>query len=185
MRGPLPGLPTPHPLLHRLPALYLEHDFLQRFLGALDEVLAPVLLTLDNLPAYLHPRTAPDDFVAWLAGWLAVEADAERPEDQRRAVVAEAVTRHRLRGTLKGLAAAVRLETGAEPEIDESGGASWSPAPGGALPGSAVPRVTVRLRVRDPERHDLARLEQLVADEVPAHVAYRVEILPTTEEPAP
>ncbi|WP_370423282.1 phage tail protein [Streptomyces sp. QH1-20] len=184
MRGTIPGLPTPHPLLDQLPALYLEHDFLQRFLGALDEVLAPLHLTLDNLPAYLHPRTAPEDFLAWLAGWLAVEADAGRPEDQRRAVVTEAVARHRRRGTRHGLAAAVRLETGTEPEIDESGATTWSPVPGAALPGSAGASVTVRLRVPDPDRIDRARLERLVAAETPAHLAYRVELLPTTAEGA-
>ncbi|WKX68898.1 phage tail protein [Streptomyces sp. XD-27] len=181
MRATIPGLPTPHPLLHQLPAAYLEHDFLQRFVGALDEVLAPLLLTLDNLPAHLHPRTAPEDFLAWLAGWVAVEVDEERPETQRRAVVAGAVVRHRRRGTRRGLAAAIRVETGVEPEISESGATAWSSAPGSALPGSARPWVAVRLRVPDPARFDRARLDQLVAAEVPAHVAYRIEILPMAE----
>ncbi|MBB5936592.1 phage tail protein [Streptomyces zagrosensis] len=182
MRAVIPGLPTPHPLADQLPAVYLDQDFLQRFLGALDEVLAPVLLTLDNLPAYLHPRTAPDDFVAWMAGWVAVRTDEERPVNQRRAVVASAVVRHRQRGTHAGLAAAIRVETGIEPELAESGATAWSAEPGGALPGSAPPWVTVRLRVPEPERFDRVRLERLVAAEVPAHVRYRVEILGTQGE---
>lgn len=178
MRATLPGLPNPHPLLSQLPALYQDHDFLRRFLGALDEVLAPLLLTLDNLPAYLHPRTAPEDFLAWMAGWVAVEVDAERPDTQRRAVVAGATIRHRQRGTRQGLVAALRVETGVEPEISESGGTVWSETSGTDLPGSARPWVAVLLRVPDPARHDRARLEQLVAAEVPAHVAYQVEIVP-------
>ncbi|MEU5026051.1 phage tail protein [Streptomyces milbemycinicus] len=181
MRGPLPGLPTAHPLLHQLPAVYHGEEFLERFLSALDEVLAPVLLTLDNLPAHLHPRTAPEDLLAWLAQWVAVEVDQDRPVNQRRAVVATAVTRHRQRGTRQGLAAAVRVETGVEPEISESGGTSWSSEPGAALPGSARPWVTVRLRVPDPERFDRTRVEKLVAAEVPAHVPYRVEIVAAAE----
>ncbi|MGP3966247.1 phage tail protein [Streptomyces sp. 6N223] len=181
MRGTVPGLRSPHPLIHRLPAVYGDDDFLRRFLAALDEVLAPVLLTLDNLPAHLHPRTAPEDLLAWLAGWVAVEVDQERPVNQRRAVVSGAVVRHRRRGTVAGLAAAVRLETGVEPEITESGGTTWSATPGGTLPGAARPWVRVRLRVADPARVDRGRLERLVAGEVPAHVAYRLEIVPEGE----
>lgn len=182
MRGPSPGLPTRQPLLDQLPAIYREHDFLRRFLGALDEVLAPLLLTLDNLPAYWHPRTAPEDFLSWLAGWVATEVDTERPVTQRRAVVSGAVVRHRRRGTLSGLAAAVRVETGVEPEITESGATAWSSTSGTALPGSSPPWVRVRLRVAEPERFERARLARLVAAEIPAHVPYQLEILSLTEE---
>jgi phage tail-like protein len=178
VRGTLPGLPTPHPLLHQLPAVYLEQPFVERFLAALDEILAPVLLTLDNLPAHLHPGTAPEDLLAWLAEWVAVETDPERPVDQRRALVSGAVARHRERGTRQGLAAAIRVETGIEPEIDENGATAWSSEPGSALPGSAHCWVRVRLRVADeasvaPTR---VRLERLVAAEVPAHVEYEVDV---------
>ncbi|MFT2016851.1 phage tail protein [Streptomyces sp. 796.1] len=185
MRAAIPGLPTPHPLADQLPAVYLDQDFLVRFLGALDEVLAPVLLTLDNLPAHLHPRTAPEDFVDWLAGWVAARTDRERPVEQRRAVVAGAVVRHRRRGTLAGLAAAIAVETGHEPEITESGGTTWSLAPGDPLPGSTPPWVRVRLRVPEPERIDRAHLLRLVAAEVPAHLGYRVEVLPVDEGAGP
>ncbi|NYI03899.1 phage tail protein [Allostreptomyces psammosilenae] len=178
MRGTVPGLPTPHPLLHQLPAVYLDHDFLERFLGALDEVLAPVLLVLDNLPAHLDPRTAPEDLLDWIAGWVAAQTDPERPVERRRETVTRTVRRHQLRGTRRGLAEAVRLETGVSPQIVESGAASWSATPLAPLPGEPGDWVTVRVRVPDPERVDRARLERLVADEVPAHVRYRVEVLP-------
>lgn len=184
MRGTVPGLPTPHPLMRQLPALYAEVDFVQRYLDALDEVLAPVLLSLDNLPAHLHPATAPDDFLAWLASWVAVEVDEERPVTQRRAVVSGAVVRHRRRGTTEGLAAAVRVETGIEPEITESGAAVWSATTGTPFPGAARPWVTVLLRTPEPGRIDRTRLEKLVAAEVPAHVAHRVEILAADESGA-
>ncbi|MCT2593933.1 phage tail protein [Streptomyces sp. N2-109] len=184
MRAMVPGLPTAHPLLHQLPGVYHDGDFLRRFLEALDEVLAPLLLTLDNLPAHLRPETAPEDFLDWLAGWVAVEAGEELGVGQRRAVVADAVRRHRQRGTRRGLAEAVRVETGVEPEISESGATAWSSVAGVALPGSPEARVTIRLRVPDPEeyrRKRLGQLEKLVAAEVPAHVAHRIEILPTAE----
>ncbi|MCX4552561.1 phage tail protein [Streptomyces sp. NBC_01387] len=176
-RTGVPGLPTPHPLIDQLPAVYLEQDFLQRFLAALDDVLAPVLLTIDNLPAHLDPRSAPDDFLGWLAQWVAVEPYEDSPLPQRRAAVRGAVSRHSRRGTLRGLADAVRLETGAEPEISESGGTVWSSHPGTALPGRPRPGVTIRVRVPEPHRIDRVRLEELILTEVPAHVGYELEIL--------
>jgi len=190
MRTDVPGLATPHPLIDRLPAVYQEQEFLHRFLGALDEVLAPVLLVLDNLPAHLTPGTAPEDFLDWLGQWAAAteagprRPGEQRPEQQRREAVAGAVAQHRVRGTRRGLALAVRRATGVEPEIAENGATGWSPAPGTALPGSPGPAVTVRLRVPRRERFDRTALEKLVAAEVPAHVRYRVEILPNGTESA-
>ncbi|MFD5893125.1 phage tail protein [Streptomyces sp. NPDC060366] len=178
MRAAVPGLPTPHPLIDQLPAVYLEQDFLRRFLEALDEVLAPVLLTIDNVPAYLDHRTAPDDFLDWLAGWVAVEPHEDSPTNHRRTAVRGAVARHARRGTLGGLADAVRLETGTEPEIAESGGTAWSTSPNTPLPGSAVPWVTIRVRAAEGRPLDRVRLEELIDTEVPAHVGFTLELLP-------
>ncbi|WP_326698798.1 phage tail protein [Streptomyces sp. NBC_01754] len=179
MRTGVTGLVSPHPLIEQLPAVYLEQDFLRRFLGALDEVLAPVLLTVDNLPAHLDPRSAPDDFLAWLAQWVAVDPHEDVPPDRRRATVRGAVTRHARRGTLGGLAEAVRLETGAEPEVTESGGTAWATRPHTTLPGDeGHPWVTVRVRAGQGRAADRVRLEELIGAEVPAHVGFTLEILP-------
>ena len=61
MRGALPGLTPPFPLGETLPAVYRDKEFTQLLCQGLDEVLAPVLATLDSLPAYLDPATAPGD----------------------------------------------------------------------------------------------------------------------------
>ncbi|WP_436772328.1 phage tail protein [Yinghuangia sp. YIM S09857] len=178
MRGTVDGLPTAHPLLYRLPGMYLGQEFVEGFLAGLDELLAPVLLTLDNLPAHLDPRTAPEDFLAWVAGWVAVEADADRPVAQRRAMVADAVSRHQRRGTARTLAEAIHLETGAVPELSETGGTKWSTAPDESLPGESRPWVRIELRVPDPASVDRGRLERLIAAEIPAHVGFTLEIDP-------
>ncbi|WP_405901267.1 phage tail protein [Streptomyces sp. NBC_00727] len=178
MRTGIPGLPTPHPLVDQLPAVYLEQDFLRRFLTALDDVLAPVLLTIDNLPAHLDPRSAPDDFLAWLAQWVAVESPEDSPVERRRETVRGAVARHARRGTSAGLADAVRLAAGTEPEITESGGTAWSTGPLTALPGAPRPWVTIRLREQPGQTIDRARLEERIGTEVPAHVGFTLEILP-------
>lgn len=177
MRGHVDGLATPHPLAERLPALLQQDDLACRFVGGLDDVLAPVVSTLDNLDAYLDPALAPGDFTAWLAGWVGLTLDENWPPARRRALVAGAVELYRWRGTRRGLAEHVRIYTGVTPEVEDSGGAAWSPVPGGEPPGRPEPEVTVRVRVADPEQVDRGRLDRLVAAAKPAHVAHRVEVV--------
>ncbi|MFF5218372.1 phage tail protein [Micromonospora sp. NPDC000442] len=170
MRGALAGLGTPQPFGRRLPAIYGTDELTGRLLAAFDEVLAPVHSTLDNLAAYLDPRLAPHDFVDWLASWVAAETAPGWTLEQRRTAVANAVALHRMRGTARGLAEQVRTVFGVWPEINESGGAAWSSTPGGPLPGSAVPALTVTVRVSDPGLVPSARLRALVEANRPAHV---------------
>ncbi|AXG76731.1 phage tail protein [Streptomyces paludis] len=185
MRATVPGLASPHPLVELLPALYLEQDFVRRFLSALDDVLAPVQLTLDNLPAHLDPRSAPEDFLDWVAQWVAAEPRPDEPVDRRRTAVTEAVARHSRRGTRGGLSDAVARLTGVVPEIEESGGSAWSPTPYTDLPGDERARVVVRLRVADPDGVDRVGVEELIEGEIPAHIGYALEILPSTTDGTP
>ena len=177
MRGAIPGLPSPHPLAAALPALYQEDEFTREFVSAFDEVLAPVLSTLDNFPHYLDPMLAPIDLVDWLAGWLGVVPDESWPAARRRELVARAVTLYRRRGTLRGLADQVALATGGEVEVRDSGAVTWSGTPGTPLPGSGDVAVRVRVRVDDPAKVDARRLKRLVAAAKPAHVAHHVEVV--------
>ncbi|MFX0594691.1 phage tail protein [Melissospora conviva] len=175
MRTAVPGLPTPHPIGLSLPALYLDDDFTQRLTAGLDEVLAPVLLTLDCLDAYLDLELAPADFLDWLAGWVAVEVDESWPVALRREVVRHAVQLHRWRGTARGVELAVRLLTGGTAEVTDTGGVSCSAEPGAAPPAQS-PRAHVLIRVADPTAVDTERLRQLVSGMVPAHVPTVVEV---------
>jgi len=83
---------------------------------------------------------------------------------------------HRHRGTVHGLAEAVRLGFGIEPRIRESGGMAWSARPLGPLPGDPVPHLEVRLTAEQARSVDLARLQALVAAVRPAHVPYSVVV---------
>jgi len=177
MRAHLAGLATPHQLGSFLPGLYLDDDFVQRFTAALDEVAAPVFCVLDNLDAYLDPTTVPEDFLGWLAGWVAVPLDETLPVGRRRSLVAQAVELHGLRGTATGLAAHIAMLTGGEVEIAEPGAAGWSASPGAALPVGASPDLFVRVRVPDPAAVSASRVEALVAQDKPAHLLHRVEIV--------
>lgn len=178
MRTSVAGLPTPHPIGDRLPAIYLDDDFTQRFTAAFDDVLAPVFLTLDCFASYLDPELAPEDFLDWLANWVALELDESWTIEQRQDLISHAVELHRSRGTRRGLAAHVRLLTGGEVEITDSGGCASSDTPNGPLPGSSPAQVVVRVRVPDPDAVDQRRLRAAVIDAVPAHLKVTVDVLP-------
>lgn len=173
--GTVEDLHSPHPLVEGMPGLYQEDDFTRRWLSAMDDALAPVFLALDSLPAYLDPAITPEDFLDWLAGWVGVLLDENWPIERRRAFVAQAAELYRLRGTSEGLAAHVRVFTGGEVQILESGGVSWSSRSGGELPGRAGYRVEVRVKGADTPV-DPARLDALVATAKPAHVVHRVRV---------
>jgi phage tail-like protein len=184
MRGAIDGLGTAAPLGAMLPAVFAEDDLAQRFTAGLDETLAPLHLVLDCLDAYLRPSLAPLDFVRWLAHWVGAETDGTEPEALLRAAVATAARLHRVRGTRRGLAEAVRLAFGAEPEITESGAADWSARPLGPVPGEPRPRLHVHLRLPDPTPADHHRLERLVAAARPAHLPFSVRVTATGTGPA-
>jgi phage tail-like protein len=177
MRALVPGLQSPHPLGPTLPAIYQEDDFAQRMLDGLDTVVAPIYSTLDNFDAYLDPATAPEDFLAWLAGWVGIALDESWDQARRRMIVARAVELYRMRGTAAGLAGQVEIQTGGSVEIMENGATAWSVDPGGDMPGSPEPLVVVRVTVRDPKAIDAGKLDALVAAAKPAHVLHRIEIV--------
>jgi phage tail-like protein len=177
MRKAIEGLESPHPLGLALPALYQQDDFAQRLTSALDEVVAPIFWTLDNLDAYLDPGLAPADFVTWLAGWVGLALDENWPLERQRALVAQAADLYRWQGTARGLATHVALYTGAELDVVDSGGCGWSSTPGGAAPGNGDACVTVRVVAEDPGSIDRQRVEAIVAAAKPAHVRHEVEVI--------
>jgi phage tail-like protein len=176
VRGLLPGLATPTPLGGTLPSLYQQDNFAQRFCAGLDEVLAPIVATLDSLPAYLDPSTAPDDMLGWLAGWMGIVLDGHQSAERQRELVRAGVELLQWRGTARGVRAAVGALLDTEPEIVESGGAAWSETAGAALPGSEPAELLVRIAVDDAEAFDVRRLDALIAMIKPAHVPHRVEV---------
>ena len=178
MRGLVAGLSSPHPMATGLPAIFQEEDpFTVRFTQAFDDSLAPIFSTLDNLPAYFDARYAPEDFLGWLAGWVAIELDETWDVGRRRVAVLNGAELLRRRGTAGGLAAEIELATGGQVEIVENGGSGWSLDAGSPMIGSARPALMVRLRVADPAKVDRERLERIVDAAKPAHVPHRIEIV--------
>jgi len=203
--GPAPvgELPSPAPLAHGIPAVYREPDplpglpdasFVRRFTAALDAVLAPVFCTLDSLPAYFDPMTAPEHVLDWLAGWVGLELYERWPAALRRELIAGAVHRHHQRGTKTGLEKIIAIFVDAEQvTIEESGGVWERSVPSrddGSTP--AFPddagngcwmTITVKIGKEPPaDADEIARVEQLVervtARVSPAHVFRKLVVTP-------
>jgi phage tail-like protein len=187
-RRDLPGLAVRTRIGEMLPAMFHDDDMAQRWCSGLDDVMAPVPSTLDNMWAYLDPSLAPLDFVEWLAGWVGLELDQTWDEARRRELVATAHRLYDYRGTARGLSDLIELYTGIRPEISDGGGVVWSATPDAALPSDDVALV-VKLVVEDPEQLDRARLENMVELNKPAHITHRIEIEsgegPAFEPPKP
>jgi phage tail-like protein len=176
MRGTALGLATPYPLGELLPAVYQEDPFAMRWMAALDEVLAPVVCSLDCLEAYFDPSLTPLDFLHWLSGWVGVVAREGQSAEQARAAVAHAVELYRIRGTVAGLRAYLEVLTGAQVAIADNGGVTWSTVPGAGLPGEDTPRLAVRISGDLAATLNRDMLDTLISAAKPAHVIHRLEV---------
>lgn len=187
-RRGLEGLQNRCPLSDLLPPVFHQPDdprdpgpvppFALRLCAGLDEVLAPVVVTLDCLGDYLDPALSPPDFLGWLAQWLGLALDQNWPEAKRRALVGAASELYRWEGTVRGIGSYVRLLAGVEPEVVDNGGVAWSAEPGGELPGGGTEELVVRVPVRPGTELDPSQLEAVVAAAKPAHLPHRVELVP-------
>ena len=103
-------------LRNGLPALYQDGDFGMRFVGALEELLDPIVAVLDGLPYHFDPNFAPPDILDLLASWLGVDLDETQNISQQREMVLRAAELGRRRGTAQrdGAGAEAVLPRGAD-----------------------------------------------------------------------
>jgi phage tail-like protein len=178
MRGAAPGLASPHPIARTLPGLFQGESFVERLCSALDEVLAPVVCTLDNLPSYLDVATAPGDLLPWLAAWTGMSLDPGQSRERQRLLLRQAVALHGIQGTARGIELAVEAIFGLRAEVQETGATTWSMSPDAPLPGSGQQAFVLRVFVPAGRVVEQLRLDLVVASLKPAHVVHRVEVVP-------
>lgn len=178
MRGTIVGLASPHPLTDTLPTMLREDLFARGLCAGFDELLAPVVLDLDTFVAHLDPATAPDDLLPWLAQWLGLGIDAAMDPAPRRDELRVAGAVNAARGTRHSIELAVESVFAVAAEVAESGGARWSPTPGGALPGQGVPGITVVVTAPPGAEIDRDRLAAVVRSVAPAHIPLTVVVRP-------
>lgn len=177
MRGAVQGLDTPYPIGTLMPAVYQEDPGAMAWTAGLDDVLAPVISTLDCIGAYIDPMLAPADFMHWLAEWFGTVLDENWPLARQRAAVAKSVALYRQSGTVAGLRELVEVVTGGQAEVIDSGGVIWSQAPNTPPPGRDEAVVEVRVCAAPGYPLDLKAIDDLVAAAKPAHVAHQVEVV--------
>src|SRR6266545_1447142 len=110
-----------------LPAIYTEEDFGMRFVGALEQVLDPIVAILDGLSAHFDPDLAPRNILDLLSSWLGVDFDESQSITARREKVRQAAELGRRRGTVAGLELALKLSFPNLPlRVEDSGGVTFS-----------------------------------------------------------
>ena len=110
-----------------LPAIYQESDFGMRFIGALEELLDPIVAVLDALPAHFDPDHAPRDILSLISGWLGVDLDESQDLRHQREMVRQSAELGRRRGTVQGLELALKLSFPDVPlRVEDQGGVRWS-----------------------------------------------------------
>ncbi len=176
--------------LQYLPAPLQEGDieaggFLGRFLLAFEclltgleerKELEGIEHKLDRIHTWFDPigedpvggGRAPDEFLPWLAGWVAVSLREEWTSEARRRFIRRAVSLHRKRGTLEGMREMLQLFLGNVPlQVTD----------GGEFPAHFF-HVSFSVPDRDPVL--LARLAHMVRtlidQQKPAHTFYGLEI---------
>ena len=168
--------------LENLPAVFRDDPFLGRFLLAFEAILAGadgelgLEQIIDRLPEYLDPRTTPEEFLPWLAGWVAVSLRADWDADTKRGFIREAVALYRLRGTPAGLQR--MLEIYLRPGPDRTARDDVLVIDDFAEPAHYF---QVRLTLSDADPGRLRRTQEiaraLIDREKPAHTFYALKVV--------
>jgi len=187
--------------LEDLPAIFSEEPFLGRFLLAFEQVLTglPGLAGREPEPPYgleeiiatvatlFDPKETREEFLPWLAGWVALGLRADWTEGQKRDFLANIVPLYRRRGTQENLAELLRLYTGLSPVVTAAGEADFQIGVHSTVGvdtqiGGSVPHFFhVSVTMPNPDPDTLKRQNQiataLIELQKPAHTDYELEIV--------
>jgi phage tail-like protein len=161
-----------------LPAIYRDPDtggLGLRFVGALEQLLDPIVAMLDNLPAHFSAELAPRDLLELLGAWLGLDLDESWPEARRRELVRRAGELGRRRGTKRGLELALGIAFPHLPlRIEDGGSVSYGQRPED-LPKPSPPGFIVYCDepLSDTELVSVARMIEQVK---PIQVSYRLRV---------
>lgn len=112
-----------HDLLRRLPRLFSRDEeavpFLRRYLAMFDGMLADLEARAIERRVLLDPRSAPEESLPWLAGFVGLALDERWTPEVRVTLIREAVWLFRFRGTVPGLTRLLEICLGVTPVIIE------------------------------------------------------------------
>jgi phage tail-like protein len=161
-------------LRNGLPSLYQDGDFGMRFVGALEELLDPIVAVLDNLHTHFDPNHAPPDILGLLAAWLGVDLDKTQAISDQREMVLRAAELGRRRGTVKGLELALKLHFPQVPmRVEDNGGVIWHGRPASDGNGAASFIVYCDKPI---EENVQAAIARCIEQYKPVHTTYRLRV---------
>jgi phage tail-like protein len=161
-------------LRNGLPSLYQDGDFGMRFVGALEELLDPIVAVLDGLPAHFDPNHAPRDILELLSAWLGVDLDESQDIRHQREMVLRAAALGRRRGTVKGLELALALHFPELPlRVEDNGGVVYAGRPARAESPSSSFVVYCDSPV---EENVQAAIARCIEQYKPVHSTYRLRV---------
>jgi phage tail-like protein len=161
-------------MVRSLPPVY--HDappggpapLVERWVGALEQVLDPVVALLDNLPAHLDPRLAPDAMVEAMCAWVGMPSLDAVEVGAKRRLLAHAAEIADTRGTRHGAELVLRLAFPDETfTVGHSGAITTGDDPRVTVT-AAPPEVTVA-SARPLEPDVRQAVLELLEDQRPAH----------------
>ncbi len=133
-----------------LPAIYRKpgvcSDFLLRLLSLFETFNLANEGAIRHLPALFDPHAAPQNYLSWLAEWLAVDLQESWDAPTTRRAIEEAFASYARRGTPAGLKAALKEYAGVDAIIEEPLlNASWwvLPSPTSSPCGTVDPNAPV------------------------------------------
>jgi phage tail-like protein len=151
-----------------------QHEF-----NATDEML-------EGLERFFDPLECPQEFLSYIASWVALTLEDDWPEMKKRNLIKKAVELYHLRGTPRGLRVFLRIFTGVDPKIHEN---VW-PFDGVTIGISSevgvdtvlmhhVDRshafvVEIPLPIADVDAQTILKIHRIIEREKPAHTDYYV-----------
>ncbi|MCX6045113.1 MAG: phage tail protein [Chloroflexi bacterium] len=131
-------------------------NFFVRYLALFESILLPIDWTIGNFDLFLHPKTAPQTFLPWLARWFGWVFDETWDEKQQRTLLAQAYAIYARCGTSWALGQLLQIYTGQIAEISEDFDKAT---------------FTVKLRAQEEQR---TYIVALIDAHKPAHAAYQL-----------
>jgi phage tail-like protein len=159
-----------------LPAVYQDGDFGMRFVGALEEMLDPIVAVLDGLPAHFDPDFAPRDMLNLMAAWLGVDLDESQEIKYQREMLRQSAELGRRRGTVRGLEMALALYFPAVPlRVEDQGSVRFTTKPGSKPAAAPPPSFVVYCDKPIPETTQAA-VARTIEHFKPVHATYRLRV---------
>lgn len=110
----------PSSYLRYLPAIFHAEPFVGRFLRAFEAVLSGLPdggrrgfeETIATVHTYFDPQQTDEEFLPWLANWVALSLRADWEPATKREFIRQVVPLYKLRGTKAGLQRMLEIYTG-------------------------------------------------------------------------